>query len=112
MIEIWINCPDHDTARMVSDALLDSGRIACANIFPEIESSYRWKGRTENETEVPLVVKSRRELFPRIVEIVKKLHPYETPSIIGVPVELVNEDYLDWVYAETEQKADPEPANA
>jgi uncharacterized protein involved in tolerance to divalent cations len=36
------------------------------------------------------------------MEKVRILHPYETPSIIGVPVEHVNEDYLEWVYAETE----------
>ena len=51
-----------------------------------------------------LVVKTRKEYFSRVVESVSKIHPYETPSIIGVPVEMVNEDYLAWVYAETEQK--------
>lgn len=101
MIEIWINCPDRDTARRISDKLLAGRLAACTNIFPEIKSSYRWKGRIEQEPEVPLVVKTRQEFFPLVVEEVRKLHPYETPSIIGIPVELVNEDYLDWVYAET-----------
>ena len=59
MIEIWINCPDHGTAREISDSLIASRRVACSNIFPDIQSSYRWKGRIENETEVPLVVKTR-----------------------------------------------------
>ena len=103
MIEIWINCPDRDTARKISDELIDKRHIACANIFPEIESSYSWKGRIENEPEVPLVLKTREECFPLVVEEVRKLHPYETPSIIGVPVEFVNDDYLEWVYAETER---------
>ena len=103
MIEIWINCPDRDTARGISDALIASHLVACTNTFPEIESSYRWRGRIENEPEVPLVVKTREEFFPRVVEEVRKLHPYETPSIIGIPVEFVNEDYMEWVYAETGQ---------
>ena len=103
MIEIWVNCPDQDTARTISDELIAKRRIACANIFSGIESCYRWKGRIENEPEVPLVVKTREEFFPLIVEEVRKLHPYETPSIIGVPVEFVNHDYLAWIYAETEQ---------
>lgn len=105
MIEIWINCPDFETANRISEALINSRQIACSNIFSEINSSYRWKGRIESETEIPLVVKTRKELFSRVEESVRKLHPYETPSIIGVQVDLVNEEYLAWVYAETEQES-------
>ena len=102
MIEIWINCPDQETADRISDALISSGRIACSNTFAAIQSRYRWKGRIENEPEIPLVVKTREENFSRVVADVRKIHPYETPSIIGVGVEFVNDDYLEWVYAETE----------
>lgn len=103
LIEIWINCPDRETAKRISDALIVDRLVACTNTFPEIKSSYRWKGLIENEPEVPLVVKTRKEFFPLVVEEVQKLHPYETPSIIGVPAEFVNDDYLEWVYAETGQ---------
>ena len=82
--------------------LITSRRVACSNIFPEIQSSYRWKGRIENESEILLVVKTREENFSVVVENVRKIHPYETPGIIGVGVELVNEDYLAWVFSETE----------
>ena len=101
MLEIWINCPDRDCARRIADALVAGRLAACANIFPEIESVYRWKGKIENETEVPLVVKTREELFGQVQDKVREIHPYETPSIIGVPVGRVNADYLEWVYAET-----------
>jgi periplasmic divalent cation tolerance protein len=101
MIEIWINCPDQESAKMISDRLMSQRRIACSNTYPEVQSSYRWKGRIENEAEVPLVVKTREDLFSSVVDEVRMLHPYETPSIIGVKVEYVNADYLDWVYAET-----------
>ena len=103
MIEIWINCPDEQTARTISETLLANRRIACANTHPPVQSAYRWKGAIENEAEIPLVVKTRAEYFSAVADEVRALHPYETPSIIGVPVELVNRDYLEWVYAETEQ---------
>jgi periplasmic divalent cation tolerance protein len=102
MIEIWINCPDQETARKIADVLIGKRHVACSNIFAEIQSSYRWKGRIESEPEIPLVVKTREENFSVVVEEVRNMHPYETPSIIGVPVEFVNEDYLAWVYSETE----------
>lgn len=102
MIEIWINCPDQDTARKIADTLIAKRLVACANIIPEIQSIYRWQGRIENEPEIPLVVKTREENFSSVMQDVRKMHPYETPGIIGVPVEFVNEDYLAWVYSETE----------
>lgn len=102
MIDIWINCPDLETARKISDALVSARLVACANIFPEIQSSYHWKGHIEHESEVPLLVKTRAENFNLVAEQVREIHPYETPSIIGVPVEFVNADYLQWVYSETE----------
>jgi len=105
MIEIWINCPNQEIAKRISDALIASRRVACANIFPAIESSYHWKGRIESDTEVPLVVKTRKEYFAQVAEEVRKLHPYETPSIIGMTVKKVNDEYLEWVYSETERSS-------
>lgn len=101
ILEIWINCPDRETACGIAAALIDGRLAACANILPEIESMYRWKGKFENEPEVPLVIKTREGLFGQVVDKVRGLHPYETPSIVGIPVGRVNHDYLEWVYAET-----------
>ena len=102
MIEVWINCPDDTVAQEISGVLISSRAAACSNIYPDIQSSYRWKGKVESESEIPLVVKTRAENFSKIVKLVRQSHPYETPSVIGVPVEYVNDDYLAWVYEETE----------
>lgn len=102
MIDIWINCPDRKTAQDISSTLISEKLVACANIFPEIQSSYHWKGKIENETEVPLLVKTREDHFDAVVVKVRGLHPYETPAITGVPVDKVNEEYLQWLYSETE----------
>ena len=101
LIEICVNCPDIETARLISAVLIEVRLVACANIHSPIESSYHWKGKVELETEVPLVVKTREEFFDRVTEKIKRLHPYETPSIIGVEVDRVKQDYLEWIYAET-----------
>ena len=101
LIEICVNCPDADVARRISDVLIEERLIACANIHAAIESTYHWKGNIERETEVPLIVKTRKELFGVVAEKIQTLHPYETPSIICIEVDQVNPDYLDWIYAET-----------
>ena len=101
LIAINVNCPDTEAARSISAVLIEERLVASANIHSPIESTYHWKGNIEQETEVPLIMKTREELFDRVSERVKTLHPYETPSIIGIGVDRVNQEYLDWIYAET-----------
>lgn len=101
VIEIQINCPSKDVAVEISRSLVEKRLIASSNLFGEIESSYHWKGNIENANEFPLFVKTRSELFDRVVQHVKDIHPYETPSIMGIEVRFVNDDYKEWVFAET-----------
>lgn len=101
VIDIWINCPSSDVARDISEALVSERLAACTNTFAEIQSAFHWKGRVERETEVPLLVKTRDELFDAVCRRVRALHPYETPGIMAVEIKRVNPDYRDWVYEET-----------
>lgn len=101
MLDVWINCPDRETARRIGLALLERRLVACANIFGEIESIYRWQGGIEEAREVPLLLKTRRDLFATVAEAARALHPYETPAIHAVEAAEVVPDYLDWLRAET-----------
>ena len=101
MIDVWINCPDDETARRIGTALVERRLAACANVFPGIWSTYHWQGSIEVEDEVPLVVKTREDLFEALAEAVRELHPYDVPSVLGHPVAHVNAEYEAWVEAET-----------
>lgn len=101
LIDIWINCPDLETARKISNQLLQQRLVACSNIYPEIESAYHWKGEIETDSEIPLLLKTRATLFDAVAAVVAGLHPYETPGIVAVPMEYVNDDYKQWLIAET-----------
>lgn len=100
-VDVWINCPDKAPADRIADAAIERRLAACANVMAPIESAYHWKGKVEREPEVPLVLKSRAALFDRLVAAVRELHPYETPAIVGLPVAMVNDDYLQWIVEET-----------
>ena len=102
IIDIWINCPDEAVAEEISERLVSERLVASSNIYPAIRSTYRWHGRVERETEVPLRLKTRTALVERVIDQVRAMHPFETPSIVGVEVAYVNDDYRDWVIAETE----------
>ena len=101
VIDVWINCPDADVANDIASTLITERLAACANLFSPVSSIYRWKGAIERDKEVPLLVKTRTELFGRVTERVRELHPYDTPAIVGVPVELIDRDYARWVLEET-----------
>jgi periplasmic divalent cation tolerance protein len=101
IIDVWINCPSREVADEISEALVSERLAACTNTFAEIQSAFHWKGRVERGTEVPLLVKTREDLFGAVCERTTALHPYETPGIMALEVTHVNQDYLDWVLAET-----------
>lgn len=105
ILDVWINCPSADVAHDISEALVAERLAACTNTFEEIQSAFHWKGRVERETEIPLLVKTRADLFDAVCDRVRALHPYETPGIMAVEIARVNQDYLDWVMEETASPA-------
>lgn len=101
IIDVWVNCPDETVANAISDTLIAERLVACANVFPSIHSAYRWKGKLEKEREIPLILKTRADHFEAVCKRVRELHPYETPSIIGMELKYVDPDYAKWVVEET-----------
>lgn len=104
-IDVWVNCPDRGIAEAVAGACVEEGLAACANIFAPVTSVYRWKGAIERAEEVPLLLKSREDLFRALSARVKSLHPYETPSIVATDLPLVETDCARWLAAETQETA-------
>ena len=43
-----------------------------------------------------LIIKTSRELFPALTAEMEKLHPYEVPELLAVPVVAGAENYLSW----------------
>lgn len=101
LIDITVNCPSEDIADAIADALIEARLIACANRQAPVQSRYFWNGRVEAAQEVPLLLHTRRELFDAVVGMVRRHHPDETPSILAVKIEAANQDYADWLMAET-----------
>jgi len=95
------NTPDRATAERIAEALVASHVAACVNIMAECSSTYHWEGKVEHATEVPLLIKTTADAYPRLEAELRKLHPYELPEIIAIPVTAGLPAYLDWVKSET-----------
>jgi periplasmic divalent cation tolerance protein len=101
MIFVYITTSDQKEARKIGRALVESRLAACANILESMNSIYWWDGKVQEATEAVLVVKTRDELMPALVERVRSIHSYDCPCIISLPILGGNSDYLDWIYGET-----------
>lgn len=95
------NAPDRDCALKIAHALIERKLAACVNILAACTSVYRWQGKLESATEVPLLIKTRAEIYDEVEVAIRSLHPYELPEIVAVRIERGLPDYLDWVDAAT-----------
>jgi periplasmic divalent cation tolerance protein len=95
IILITAGCPEE--ARLIANTLLDRSLAACVNIIPGIESHFRWKGKLETASECLVMAKSRASCLDAIIEQVTKIHSYEVPEIIALPVIGGSLSYLRWL---------------
>lgn len=96
-----VTAPDLKTARKLARAALSARLLACANLVPGIESHYRWQGKVESGAEVLLVLKTRRRQLEALERMILKLHPYDTPEFLVLPLAKGNVRYLAWLAAST-----------
>jgi periplasmic divalent cation tolerance protein len=81
----------------MAHSLVESRLAACVAIAPGIRSVYRWQGAIEESAEWALTIKSRRDLFGLLSEEIRRLHSYETPEILALPVVEGGAEYLRWM---------------
>lgn len=94
--------PDAEHAARIARALVDERLIACANLVPGVTSIYRWQGAVQTDTEVLLLMKTRRALVPHLKERLPQLHPYQVPELIVTEVTDGLAPYCAWVRGETD----------
>jgi periplasmic divalent cation tolerance protein len=100
-VVVMVTAASEDEATHIGRAVVDAGLAACANILPRIRSIYRWQGKMADETEVLMLLKSRRPIFGALEKEIKRLHSYSVPEIIAVPIERGSEKYLRWLKVQT-----------
>lgn len=98
---VFTNLPDRESAMALARDLVDKRLAACVNVLGEITSLYRWEGRVATDSEVAVLIKTRKPLYERIEQAIVALHPYELPEIVAVPIVRGLPAYLQWVVAET-----------
>jgi periplasmic divalent cation tolerance protein len=98
---VFTHLPDRDAALKLANALIEEKAAACVNVLGACTSVYRWQGAVENAQEIPLLIKTTAARYAALEQLIRRLHPYELPEIIAVPVARGLPGYLQWVAAET-----------
>lgn len=100
VVVIFCTFPDVEVARQIGTAMVELQLAACVNIAPLVESIYRWEGKVQQGNESMGIFKTTREKLDDFEKALQKLHPYEVPEIIVLPVLAGSEAYLEWVRGE------------
>lgn len=100
-ILIITNLPDQESALKLAQKLIVERLSACVNVLSGCTSVYRWQGKTETTTEVPVFIKTLASHYQQVENAIRQTHPYELPEIIAVPIENGLPEYLRWIAAET-----------
>lgn len=89
-----------EDAERIAVELVDRRLAACAQVSGPLTSTYHWQGKIENAEEWLCTVKTSRQQLAAIREVIKRLHPYELPELIAVPIVDGSDAYLDWLIAQ------------
>jgi len=100
-VVVFITVPSYEVGEQIAMELIESNLAACVNILPGISSHYRWQGEIERDDKLMLVAKTRSLLFDQLAAAVKRIHPYEVPEVIALPIVLGSQEYLAWINEET-----------
>ena len=97
MMMVFCTFPDAGKAREVAGEIISQGHAACVNILPGVESIYKWDGKIQKESEVLAIFKVAAEGYSALEKAILSRHPYDSPEVVGIAADRVEERYLDWV---------------
>ncbi len=94
---VLVTCPKRTVAERIARRLVSEGLAACVNVVPGLTSTYRWQGKICRDSELLLIIKTRRKLLQTLIDRVRALHPYTVPEVIALPLVGGSPAYLAWV---------------
>jgi periplasmic divalent cation tolerance protein len=95
---VLVTCASLAEARKISRSLMQKRLAACVNIqTAPVESIYRWKNKIETAREHLLLIKTTAHCLKSLEKEVLRLHSYDTPEFLVLPVASGSRAYLRWL---------------
>ena len=96
-IQVFTTTDSEENANEIAKVVLSKKLAGCTQIIGPIISSYWWNDNIENSKEWLCLIKSKRDLFPKLCEAIKEIHPYTVPEIVALPIIDGSKEYLEWL---------------
>lgn len=98
---VLITTVDSDNlATKIAETLISKRLAACVQQVP-IKSHYRWEGKVQCDEELLLFIKTSVGALNDAIAAIEKIHTYDLPEIIAMPVLGGSASYLNWINSET-----------
>ena len=105
MLMVFTTFAGVDDAARVVRTLVDERLIACGNLLPNARSIYRWQGEIADQSEVVVLMKTRKQDWTALISRLHELHPYDTPECVAVRIAAGAPKYMAWLEAALEPEA-------
>jgi len=100
IIEIITTTETEKEADRIGRHLVREHLAACAQTSGPINSHYWWKGELTTSKEWQCRVKTTVEMYPKVEKAITRIHSYEIPQILAVPVVYSLFSYETWLKEE------------
>ena len=95
---VLVTCSSMAEAQRIARGVVEGRLAACVNILPGVvHSIYRWKGKVESARERLLVIKTSRKRLAKLRAAVERLHSYDVPEFVALPIAAASPAYLAWI---------------
>jgi periplasmic divalent cation tolerance protein len=96
-LQITTTTSTRQDAEEIAAELVSRRLAGCVQVSGPIVSTFRWQGKTETAEEWMCTIKTSRDQFAAIQELLKQIHRYEVPELIATPIVGGSEAYLKWL---------------
>ncbi len=96
-VQVQFAIDDPAAADAIVESLLAERLVACGQRSGPMVSRYWWQGTLEQAEEWLVLLKTRSELAPRVIDAITSRHPYEVPEVVAVAFVDGSPDYFDWI---------------
>lgn len=101
MMLVFTTLPSFMSAESLASKILEKKLAACCSILRIERSMYKWEGKIRKDSELLLIIKTRKASYAKLEAFIKKNHPHSCPEIIGLPASKASKEYKRWAYKET-----------
>lgn len=93
---ILTNCRDDREADFITELLFEKKLVACVQTN-KVHSHYYWGGKVRHDSEIRMLIKTKKCHFSEIELVIKSIHSYELPEIVELPIGQGSQEFFDWV---------------